>query len=192
MKISHMLLPLLATGLLFSCTCCDAPVETASDSQSASSQAIAPMAAVELGEMRKLHLWGGVYLGSQPSEADLALFKDSGLASVINMRKSAEMQFDESSVAQGLGLGYSHIGWNGPDELTDELFDSFRELMNQAQQPMLVHCASSNRVGAIWMVWRALDQGASVETALAEAKMAGMRTPGYETKALDYISRNSK
>lgn len=189
MKISQLLLPLLATGLLFSCASSDPSAEVTTEQEIAQPQT---MQAVELGDMRKLHKFGDVFLGSQPSEADLSLLKELGVKSVINMRKAEEMQFDEAAVAEGLGLSYDHLGWNGPDELTDQVFDDFRTFMNKAAQPTLLHCASSNRVGAIWIAWRVLDQGASMEVAVAEAKMAGMRTPSYGPKAVDYVNRNSK
>ncbi len=189
MKISHLIVMGFVLAPLFACSTCDAPAVDTADEQTLPPTV---MEAVQLGEIDKLHKFGDVYLGSQPSEADLALLKERGVVSVINMRKGAEMSFDQEAVLEGLGLASSHLGWNGPDELTDALFDSYRELMNSSQQPMLLHCASCNRVGAIWIAWRVLDQGASVDDAVAEAKMAGMRTPDYEAKARDYVGRMAK
>ncbi len=189
MKISHLIVMGFALAPLFACSTCEAP---AADSVGEPALPPTVMEAVSLGEMGKLHKFGDVYLGSQPSETDLALLKERGVVSVINMRKAGEMSFDQEAILKGLGLASSHLGWNGPDELTDELFDSYRELMNRSQQPMLLHCASCNRVGAIWIAWRVLDQGASVHDAVAEAKMAGMRTPEYEAKARDYVKRMAK
>ncbi|MCP5024501.1 MAG: hypothetical protein GY930_22390 [bacterium] len=189
MKISHQIVLGFVLAPLFACSNCGAPALDVADEPSVPPTV---MQAVQLGGMDKLHKFGDVYLGGQPSEADLALLKERGVVSVINMRKAGEMSFDQEATLKGLGLASFHLGWNGPDELTDALFDSYRELMNDSPQPMLLHCASGNRVGAIWIAWRVLDQGASVDTAVAEAKMAGMRTPDYEAKACDYVDRMVK
>jgi protein tyrosine phosphatase (PTP) superfamily phosphohydrolase (DUF442 family) len=122
----------------------------------------------------------------------LAALAKAGVKAVINMRKAEEMDFDGAAMASDLGLTYANPGWDGPDELTDELFDQYRELLNASEFPLLLHCASSNRVGPIWMAWQVLDKGADLEQATAEAKMAGMRTPGYEVKARDYIARRQE
>ena len=63
-------------------------------------------------------------------------------------------------------------------------------MFNTVERPALVHCGSANRVGAVYLPWRVLDGGLSVEDALAEAKVVGLKTPMYETKALDYIKRH--
>ena len=54
---------------------------------------------------------------------------------------------------------------------------------------MLLHCASSNRVGAVWLAYRALDGGLSIEEAKAEAKIVGLKSPALEAKAIDYVKR---
>ena len=46
--------------------------------------------------------------------------------------------------------------------------------------PVLIHCASSNRVGAIWGAYRATRHGLSTEDSIAQGKAAGMRAPAFE------------
>jgi uncharacterized protein (TIGR01244 family) len=95
-------------------------------------------------------------------------------------------------VVGDLGMGYHNVPWNGPDELTDERFDTVRELLRTAERPLLLHCSSGNRVGAMWLAYRALDDGLSYEEALREAKIVGMKTPAFETKAKSYIERRQQ
>ncbi len=147
--------------------------------------------ATQVGEMKRLHVRGDYFLGSQPSEADLGLMQEAGLRTVVNLRKPQEMQFEEGTVVAELGMNYIHLPWGGPAELTDEVFDRGRAALSDGQKPLLLHCASSNRVGAIWLVWRVLDDGADLETATTEAQTAGMRTPQYLVLATDYIARQS-
>ena len=41
----------------------------------------------------------------------------------------------------------------------------------------------------MWMVWRVLDGGITVEEAFAEAQELGLKTEAYGEKAADYIRR---
>ncbi|MEM8964592.1 MAG: sulfur transferase domain-containing protein [Acidobacteriota bacterium] len=147
----------------------------------------------ELGTIKRLHAVDGIFLASQPSPADFELAKKEGVATVINLRHEAEItEFDPAEVVTALDLDYVHLPWSGPDELTDEIFDQARELFDSAERPILMHCGSANRVGALWIPWRVLDGGLSVDAAIAEAKTIGLKTPEYEEIAKEYIERNAE
>jgi uncharacterized protein (TIGR01244 family) len=144
------------------------------------------------GSITRLHTLGGVYLASQPSADDLAQAKAGGIKTVINLRPASEQpDMDEPAIATGLGLTYVHLPWNGAEQLTDEVFARTRELLSSAERPILLHCASANRVGAVWIPWRVLDGGVELEAAVAEAKTIGLKTAEYEAKARDYVARNA-
>lgn len=145
----------------------------------------------QCGSIQRLNTYAGIFLASQPAADDLRQAKKGGVKTVINLRHPDEQkEFDEPALVQGeLGLAYVSLPWNGPDELTDAVFDRARELLNTAERPILLHCHSSNRVGAVWIPWRVLDGGLGLEEAVAEAKVIGMKTPGYEQKAREYVER---
>ena len=54
---------------------------------------------------------------------------------------------------------------------------------------MLVHCFSAGRVGATWLAHRVLDDGLTVEAAVAEAKTIGLKKEDFIAKATDYVQR---
>ncbi|MBI1312566.1 methyltransferase domain-containing protein [bacterium] len=56
----------------------------------------------------------------------------------------------------------------------------------------MVHCASANRVGAVWLAHRVLDAKIPVEASLAEARAVGLRTSAYEQRAYEYIAAERK
>ncbi len=144
----------------------------------------------ELGEISTLHKFGDVYLASQPQEADFQIAKDAGVKTVINMRHPEEMtDFDEEATVTALGLEYVNLPWAKPVELTDEVFDRARELLNTTEKPILLHCSSANRVAAVWIPWRVLDGGIDIEDAVREAITIGIKTPEYEPKARDYVQQ---
>lgn len=150
--------------------------------------------AIQCGSMSRVHTLGDIMLGSQPSREDFALAKDAGVRTVLNFRHNSEMppDFDEKAEVERLGMTYVHLPWSGEAQLTDEVFDKGREVMRTAERPILVHCASSNRVGAVYLVWRVLDEGAAFDEALEEAQRVGMKTPGFERRAKAYIAAKAK
>ncbi len=148
------------------------------------------IASYTCGQIRNVHTYQGLVFGGQPSPEDFQLVKAAGVRTVFNLRPASEIQdFDEQQVVTELGLEYVSLPFAGPDQLTDEVFDRSREILATVKRPALFHCGSANRVGALWLPYRVLNDGLSLEDALAEAKTIGLRSPGYEEKALDYIER---
>ena len=144
-----------------------------------------------LGTTRNVHICRDFYLAGQPSEADLLEAKNVGIKTVVNLRMPKELTFHEQEVVNKLGMTYHNPGIGAPEMMTDELFDKIRGILNDSEnQPILMHCGSANRVGAIWLAYRVLDGGLSYEDALTEAKTVGLRSPAMEEKAKDYIERN--
>jgi uncharacterized protein (TIGR01244 family) len=138
--------------------------------------------------MKKLSRVDDVYLGSQPDGDDLRLLQEEGVQTIINLRHESEMDgFDERHAVEELGMTYVHIPFNGAHELTDEILEASRHQLRTAKRPLLLHCASSNRVGAVWLVYRVQDTGLDYEAALEEAKIAGLRSAGYIERAREYI-----
>ncbi|MCA9285958.1 MAG: hypothetical protein KDA22_12115, partial [Phycisphaerales bacterium] len=160
----------------------------------AAGRAAGPSAAVleaaKLGSIKRVHAIDGFFLAGAVAKPDLEAAQRAGVVSVIDMLPVAEHgDFDEAAAVRELGMAYENPGWNGPQQLTDELIDHSRELLRSAKRPVLVHCASANRVGAIWLAYRVLDDGVAYEAALQEAKTIGLRTPAYEPIVRDYVER---
>ena len=145
-----------------------------------------------LGGIKQLTTLGGYFFAGQPSPKDLELARDRGIKTVINLRHSEEIPWDEEQLIEKLGMKYVHIPFRGGKELSDAVFDRGREAIRKAALPAMIHCGSSNRVAALWFAARVLDQGASVDEALIEAKQAGLRSPVYVEKARDYVARQRK
>ena len=147
--------------------------------------------AVEMAGIERLHTLSGVYLAGQPTGAAIRAAKAGGLRSIIDLRHDDENLLDERALAQYLGLRYYRLAWNGAEELNDEIFDRARDLLRIAERPVLLHCRSAERVGAVWLPHRVLDEGASFEQSLREAKTIGLNQEAYEFKARDYVRRKS-
>lgn len=144
----------------------------------------------ECGDVTRLHTLGGVFLASQPKPADFKTAQEGGIKTVVNLRLPSETDWDEAAVIKKLGMEYHNVPFKSPATLTDEVFDKTRKLLNdKSKRPMIVHCSSANRVGAVWLAHRVLDAGLSYDDALAEAKVVGLKLPAYEAKAKEYIKK---
>jgi protein tyrosine phosphatase (PTP) superfamily phosphohydrolase (DUF442 family) len=70
-----------------------------------------------------------------------------------------------------------------------EQADEFLRLVrDKANHPMLITCASANRVGAFMMIQRVVDQGWSEEKALEEATGIGLNSATLKQFAQNYIA----
>jgi uncharacterized protein (TIGR01244 family) len=149
------------------------------------------LAPTPVGSLAGAQALGDVYLAGQPNPDDLALYAASGVRTVVNMRTASEpLGYDERARAVELGLAYETLPWNGTEQLDDTVFARARELLGRAPRPLLLHCASGNRVGAVWIPWRVLDGGVGLEAAVAEARAIGLKSAEYESKARDYVTRH--
>ena len=71
-----------------------------------------------------------------------------------------------------------------------EQADEFiRIVKEQSNHPMLIACASANRVGAFMMIYRVIGQSWSERKALEEANRIGLRSESLKQFAQDYIAR---
>lgn len=76
--------------------------------------------------------------------------------------------------------------------LGDEQFDAVRKLVGDpARRPIVVHCASSNRVGALLLPYFVLDEKQPLDKAIELAMDAGLRSQELAALALEYVRRHS-
>lgn len=116
-----------------------------------------------------------VVSAGQPSAAELATAKAAGIRRVINLRPPSEdAGFDEAAAVADLGLPYTVIPVAGPEDLTLATVKRLDEALAEGEGPVLVHCASANRVGALLALRAAWLQGVKPEAALALGTAGGL------------------
>jgi len=139
----------------------------------------AKVAPVAVGQAPNSSEFGGrVYFAAQPSEADLKEYARLGVKTVINLRTAAELEkagIDEAPLAKAAGLEYVNVPFASVP--TDADLERVYALLNKAENgKILLHCASSNRSGLVWSLYRATQHGVPAEAALAEGKAAGLKS----------------
>lgn len=115
------------------------------------------------------------YVGGQPSADDLQRLAASGVRHVINLRPAAEHTgYDESAAVAAEGMQYHNLPVAGAADISFANAQALDALLADiGDEPVLLHCASGNRVGAL-MALRAAMQGQDDEAAIAEGRRWGM------------------
>ena len=120
-----------------------------------------------------------IYFAGQPDEASLErLTREAGVTTVINLRHSDEqrgLSFEEPATAETLGLAYVNIPVSPASFSADDV-DRFAAVFEQSDEPVLLHCASSNRVGGMWASYLVRHKGVDVDRAIEIGKEAGLRS----------------
>ena len=130
---------------------------------------------VELALRDQAQPFDGVITAGQPTEEQFARLDDAGVTHVINFRTDEESgDWDEQARAEELDLEYTQIPVGSPDDLNRENVEAFDEALASSEGKTLVHCGSSNRVGAMFALRSFWIHGKGVETALEVGRRAGM------------------
>jgi protein tyrosine phosphatase (PTP) superfamily phosphohydrolase (DUF442 family) len=141
---------------------------------------------------RVLCLDGNFTTGGQPSDEAFAKIAASGFHSVLSLRAPDE-GIDlkkERVLVEKTGLRYFNIPVVSSAPQAAQADEFIRLVKEKSNHPMLINCATANRVGAFMMIYRVLEQGWSEEKALDEAIKIGLRSEGLKKFAQNYIARN--
>lgn len=116
------------------------------------------------------------YSGGFVSHEAMALVKAEGITHVIDMLPRHEHgEYDEAAHAEELGLFYVHLPIQGGNDLNKTNAEALDRLLKDVgDTPVLVHCMSGNRVGALFALRAHWLQGQSVAEALATGRRYGL------------------
>lgn len=126
-------------------------------------------------------------IGGQPSPEAVGRLAEWGFRTVINLRPSSEpgVAAEEAALRSTPGLRYVSIpvtaetlDWDAAERLATVLAES-------AAEPTLLHCSSSNRVGALFALIEA-RRGADATAALARGHSLGLQ-PGKTTERVSKL-----
>jgi len=117
------------------------------------------------------------FFAGLPTEAGLRLAADDGVKVVVNLltesQQAERIAFDEPALVAELGQKYVTIPIM-PDTFSKEDVARFANAVENVDAPVLVHCASANRVGALWAAYLNLHRGVELERAIELGRSAGL------------------
>lgn len=118
----------------------------------------------------------GIRSGGRLTADDVARLAAEGTRHVVDLSLDTETpDFDEAAVVRAAGMRYDALpvaGAAGLDRMTVEAFD---RLLQGSERPVVVHCASGNRVGALAALRAAWIEGRPAEEAIAEGRRWGLK-----------------
>ena len=114
--------------------------------------------------------------GGQPSAEQLAASRDAGYRTVINLRTADEKTSieNEADLVAELGMDYVTLPIAGASGLTRDNVDAFALALETAEYPVLIHCGSGNRIGAMFALKAFYLDGKNAEEALQIGRDSGL------------------
>ena len=101
---------------------------------------------------------------------------------IIDLRTANEGTDEEKALVDAANMTYINIPMTVAG-ISAEQLAKFTKAIETAQKPVLIHCGSGNRAGAMWASYQ-ISKGIDPEIALAEGRKAGLRPP-LEEKVKD-------
>jgi len=158
-----------------------APVGCSGDDTPATPATPAPPTLADLEIPNATIPFPDVLVGGQPTVAQLESAAAVGVRTIVNLRPEKELGiYDtsgraEAAIVEHLGMRYVLIPVQGGADLNEENARRLAEALEAPDAlPAMVHCASGNRVGALFALKAAWLDGASAEAALELGLGAGM------------------
>jgi len=129
----------------------------------------------------------GVLSGGQPTREQIAAAGKAGFRTVINLRTEEEpgFEWEADSVAEH-GMRYVLIPVAGADGLTRKNVKRIDTALREAQKsgPVLLHCGSGNRIGAILALREHWLAGTEPDAALRYGVESGLTRLEPKTREL--------
>lgn len=123
-----------------------------------------------------LHPAPNQLVAGQPQPHELVAFSHAGVRHVINARTERELEaWDEPRLLDELGMAYHHLPIGGPDDLDRAAIQRFDEILSEiGDEPVLLHCASGNRIGALFALRAAWIDGKDSAEAMEIGRAHGL------------------
>jgi protein tyrosine phosphatase (PTP) superfamily phosphohydrolase (DUF442 family) len=129
--------------------------------------------------------------GAQPAGQAYAKAAASGFRAVLSLRtgnEGVDLERERAMVEQAK-MRYFNIPVVSSSPRAEQADAFIAIAKNRSNHPMLINCASANRVGAFMMIYRVLEQGWSEDKALEEAKKIGLSSDNLKKFAHDTIAQ---
>ena len=119
-----------------------------------------------------------VACGGATEPSAMAALAAEGFKTVINLRLLSEPGVaDEEAIVTKAGLTYLHLPMDSMAPTVAAAEHFLAVIADPAIQPVYIHCASANRVGAVWAIKRVVQDGWTREQAIEEGQAIGLKSP---------------
>lgn len=141
------------------------------------------------GQETRVVPFGRFYIAGEPDAGALEHARENGVTMVISLQGENELQGDEATAAEALGLEFHRFAVNGaaPELASEPLERATAAVQSDPDAKILVHCAGGNRASAWLAVYLAENEGMSTDQAIDIARKTGLRE-GLEKKVRAYLA----
>lgn len=105
----------------------------------------------------------------------LGILKSLGFKTIVNLNTAEEGATEEAALAKAAGLQFVSLAVPTKAPTPEQVAEFAKIAENPENYPILLHCESSNRVGAMWALYRA-SKGVPPEIAVEEGRAVGLKT----------------
>lgn len=128
----------------------------------------------------------------QPGPAHFEALRAAGAQVIFDIRDPMEPRpLDEPETVRRLGMEYVNVPVQHGALDDTVMEEALAILRRNADRPMLLHCASANRVGGVLIPYFILDRGMSEDDAVEAAMKVGLRGADLLEWGLDYARRKA-
>jgi uncharacterized protein (TIGR01244 family) len=132
----------------------------------------------------------------QLTAAQIQEASEAGFQSILNLRSHQEEGFvpEEQQQAEAAGLTYVHIPVT-PDNMSDQVADEVLQSIDSLPKPILTHCKSGMRSGAMALMHLATRENLTPEQAMQKGKQIGFDCdshPQMKQFFTHYVSTHSQ
>lgn len=116
-----------------------------------------------------------VYASGQPPQEAFKGIAELGIQVVVNLRPHSELAWNEQALVESLGMNYINLPVSGASDITHENALALDALLAKLEgKQVLVHCSSSNRVGALSALSTYQKNGGDINASVDEGKRWGL------------------
>lgn len=116
----------------------------------------------------------GLVGSGPPAPSEISQLQERGYSTIINLRQASEPGVaQERAAAEAAGLHYVSIPMSGSNFALADVNLLRQALAAAPAGDVLLHCGSGSRVGALWAMTRAVEEGLTPNEARALALRAG-------------------
>ena len=178
MKIWTRHLALTATVVILSACAAEEPpsADTGPEAAVSSVSNAALLIATDQGVRNARMPVEGLITAGQPSKEQFAALQSAGVAHFVSLRPASEDGAGwEEALASSADFDFNRLPISGAGSLTRENVEAFAAIMEGVgDEPAVVYCASSNRVGAMLALKAHWIDGESPEAALELGRSSGL------------------
>ncbi len=141
--------------------------------------------------VKNLSRSGDIYVSGAVQPDALADLRARGVQTIVDFRLPEQVPAEYPGQVRAAGLDYVHLPMRS-DQLSESQADAFvAEISKRRGQSMLLQCGSSNRSGAMFGVYSAMQGGTTVDAALENARAAGLKDATLTSDVREYLERHA-